>query len=291
MSEYTPWIWSPEYQRHYCYRVDPETGETKYLWSEPVAPAESAETYAAPRSTPAQTILPQTGSGSSSGNYTYHHAHPGAATAQPVAPLPEDVQETVGGDKPRRYIKTGRDSSEVENLDSRFRRVASHHHAHFFRRGRVFKMLWTEPAGRDAPGNTRGSTHFSLVRFNETAYSEIRRFVVLQNKGTFSQCIPVQTYRGQGATKRGLVVEDHAIIYTADPGIGAPTPFEGEDITKHPIRVQSSSGEQLESASRVNFGKPYAVEHNCKVMDVGIVGDEHIHLLVGYFRQAMDVPL
>lgn len=50
-------------------------------------------------------------------------------------------------------------------------------------------MLWTEPAGTEAPGATRGSTHFSLVRFGETAWSEIRRFVVVQNKGSFSTCM------------------------------------------------------------------------------------------------------
>jgi len=50
-------------------------------------------------------------------------------------------------------------------------------------------MLWTEPAGRVNPGRTRGSTHFSVVKYSETAYSEIRRFVVVRNKGAFSQCV------------------------------------------------------------------------------------------------------
>ena len=50
-------------------------------------------------------------------------------------------------------------------------------------------MLWTEPAGQANPGRTRGSTHFSVVKYSETAYSEIRRFVVVRNKGTFSQCV------------------------------------------------------------------------------------------------------
>lgn len=51
-------------------------------------------------------------------------------------------------------------------------------------------MLWTEPSGEDVPGGTRGSTHFSLEKFDQT-YSEVRRFVVLENKGTFSQCMYV----------------------------------------------------------------------------------------------------
>lgn len=50
-------------------------------------------------------------------------------------------------------------------------------------------VLWTEPAGQVNPGLTRNSTHFSTVWFGEQAYSEIRRFVVVRNKGTFSQCM------------------------------------------------------------------------------------------------------
>jgi len=55
----------------------------------------------------------------------------------------------------------------------------------------VFKMLWTEPAGQMNPGKTRNSTHFSTVQYGETAFSEIRRFVVVRNKGEFSQCMYV----------------------------------------------------------------------------------------------------
>jgi hypothetical protein len=53
-------------------------------------------------------------------------------------------------------------------------------------------MLWTEPAGV-TPGKTRGSTHFSLVRYGEHAYSEVRRFIVINNKGQYSQCMYVWT--------------------------------------------------------------------------------------------------
>ena len=52
-------------------------------------------------------------------------------------------------------------------------------------------MLWTEPAGQMNPGKTRNSTHFSTVQYGETAFSEIRRFVVVRNKGEFSQCMYV----------------------------------------------------------------------------------------------------
>ncbi|KAF2727514.1 hypothetical protein EJ04DRAFT_451204 [Polyplosphaeria fusca] len=148
-------------------------------------------------------------------------------------------------------------------------------------------MLWIEPVGLENPGGTRGSTHFSTISYGETAYSEIRRFVVIRNRGSFSQCIPIQTYRRRGATKPGLVPEDHGVIYTGERGDDPPELLENEGISKSPIRVDSAAGELLEPESRINYGKPYAVEHNVKVLEIGQVAPEHIHLLQIYFEDTM----
>jgi hypothetical protein len=49
----------------------------------------------------------------------------------------------------------------------------------FFRKGRVFSMLWSEPAG--STSNYYGvSDAFSVVKFGETVFSNIRRFVVVR---------------------------------------------------------------------------------------------------------------
>ncbi|CAN9198667.1 unnamed protein product [Alternaria alternata] len=169
-------------------------------------------------------------------------------------------------------------------LDTRYRRVAQPSRAAFFVSGRVFKMLWTEPAGQINPGKTRNSTHFSTVQYGETAFSEIRRFVVVRNKGDFSQCIPIQTYRGRGAAKPGLRMSDHGIIHTTTT---TPNQLPGEALTKYSIQVQSTEGEYLEVESRVNYGKAYVVEHNVKVLDVGMVVEGHRYLLKEYFDAAM----
>ncbi|KAF2868126.1 kinase-like domain-containing protein [Massariosphaeria phaeospora] len=311
-GDYTPWIWSPEYNRHYCYRTD-EAGQTQYLWAgaqeaappaaEPTVPQAPAPIAITPRVVPRDqppgawpsASYHQSNSQSQYGTSPTFYTHRPQPAQHNSDPLPDSVKESVFGDRPRRFIRTAQDNINEESLDPNYRRVAYHHHAFFFKRGRVFKMLWTEPAGQDNPGKTRGSTHFSLVSFGQTAYSEIRRFVVIQNKGSFrtqyfypdvsdggstsNQTSPIQTYRRQGARKRGLIVDDHAIIYTGSPNDPAPNLLEGEEITKQALRVQSSSGEQLDAESRINFGKPYAVEHNCKVMDIGVISDEHIHLL------------
>ena len=98
---------------------------------------------------------------------------------------------------------------------------------------------------------------------------------------------PIQTYRGQGATKHNLIVTDHAIIFTGTRKTPPPTPLQGEQLTKQALRVEPARSEELEEASRINFGKPYAVEHNCKVLEIGMIAPEHMHFLVYYFQQAM----
>jgi hypothetical protein len=95
---------------------------------------------------------------------------------------------------------------------------------------------------------------------------------------------PIQTYKGQGATKRGLVMSDHGVIHTT---LAAPSLLPGEQLTKFSIRVQPANGEYLEPASRVNYGKAYAVEHNVKVLDVGMVLEDHRYLIKEYFDSAM----
>jgi len=202
--------------------------------------------------------------------------------------LPEEDKDEIDHN-PRRYIQSGyrpQDAWNAETLDTRYRRVKRHQRATFFVPGRVFKMLWSEPAGEVSPGKTRGSTHFSTVRFGETVFSEIRRFIVIRNKGDFSSCIPIQTYKGQGATKPGLVMSDHGIVHTSDT---APNQIPGENLTKHPIKVipNTAYNDRLEPESRVNYGKPYVVEHNVKLLEVGMVCPNHLYLIAIYFDQAV----
>ena len=103
-------------------------------------------------------------------------------------------------------------------------------------------------------------------------------------KYTNRACSPIQTYRGRGAAKPGVRMSDHGIIHTT---ITAPNLLYGEAITKSSIRVQSTEGEHLEPESRVNYGKAYAVEHNVKVLDVGMVIQDHRYLIKMYFDAAM----
>lgn len=79
-------------------------------------------------------------------------------------------------------------------------------------------------------------------------------------------------------------MSDHGIIYTTP---APPNQLQGENLTKYSIQVRRTGVEDLNAASRVNYGKAYAVEHNVKVLDIGMVVDGHQYLLGHYFDSAM----
>lgn len=79
-------------------------------------------------------------------------------------------------------------------------------------------------------------------------------------------------------------MQDHGVIHTSVP---APMLLPGEYLNKYSIQVIPAAGEYLEPASRVNYGKAYAVEHNVKVMDIGMVMEGHKYLIQSYFDSAM----
>ena len=100
---------------------------------------------------------------------------------------------------------------------------------------------------------------------------------------------PVQTYRRKGATKVGVLAEDHAVIYTGGEYDPPPSLLEGEIITKQALRVVTDGNETLDVCSRINFGKTYTVEHNVKVLSVGTIAPEHVHLLEYYWTLAHEL--
>ena len=85
---------------------------------------------------------------------------------------------------PSLYILFGSDCSIITG----YKVVPSKDSKWFWKFGRVFMMLWTEPAGYKASGRTANS-HISVTWLNETAYSEIRRFVVVQDCYGSVQCL------------------------------------------------------------------------------------------------------
>jgi hypothetical protein len=93
---------------------------------------------------------------------------------------------------------------------------------------------------------------------------------------------PIQTYGKRGTTKPNLVKLEHSIVFT---GRESPKPLQGEDGMLASIRVvPTHRGDKLQRESRINFGKVYTVEHNCKVYDFGDVHPDYVDVLSACWR-------
>ncbi|KAI4140016.1 MAG: hypothetical protein L6R39_005999 [Caloplaca ligustica] len=149
----------------------------------------------------------------------------------------------------------------------------------FFVVGKVFIMLHTEAAG--AHVNDHSSFGFSTVAFEELAYSQLRRFVVVRVKAQENYCLCV------GAGKPGVDQKAHTIIYT---GHRAPAKLDTEDrMRKSAIRViPVRHDEKLDPKSRVNMGKMYTVEWNTKVKEIGQVDKQSMVTLINYWKQIIN---
>ena len=104
---------------------------------------------------------------------------------------------------------------DYEELDSTYRQ-RNKDYKKFFRTGRVFLTLWTDPYS-DMTANNHNETfesHVTVVRFGQKVHSKVRRFVVAvyNPEDRFCKCLPVTTYDGKGTEKRGLNLKEHGQV-------------------------------------------------------------------------------
>jgi hypothetical protein len=183
-----------------------------------------------------------------------------------------------------KHIYKEPNSKPYETLDPRYCQVPDKEQRKFWKVGRVFMMLWTEPAGPQvAPGGGTlpNGSHISTTWLDEKAYSEIRRFVVIQEGYGNNICSPIQTYSGQATLKPNLPDRhQHAIIYTSKhcPQECSYKAEDGtivwEELSKDPIKVrgeQEGPEGELEPESRLNYSKIYTVENYVRVLNIGMV--------------------
>lgn len=161
----------------------------------------------------------------------------------------------------------------------------------FFTIGKVFTVLWSEPAG-ESPAATSMHAYIgsgtSRGCYGATVFTKIRRFIVAREGPTHCIAVPIATYNGQGVSKSAIIKSEHAIVHTTKT---APEPLPGERPTRgeapmlpQSIRVDvDNKYDKLDSTSRINFGKVYSVEYNIRVRSLGKVNRDSMQCFCYYF--------
>ena len=125
--------------------------------------------------------------------------------------------------------------------------------------------LWTEPDGHTGRPFTKPA-----------------RFVVVKSALTFSVCLRISTYSGQATTKPGVIRDQHAPVFRQGyrPEILPDESQPNEPQLQKPIEIKLENEEiDVSPKSRINFGKPYTIEHNVKVKNIGRVVGESVREL------------
>lgn len=190
----------------------------------------------------------------------------------------------------RMLYGTGREG-DTEHLFSGFKvRPRS-----FFRVGRVFLVLWVEPAGENATmitsrvRNDRApDPSLGTGRFGEHIFSKVRRFVVIRESGHFCSALPIASYHRQGVAKPGIIKHEHGIIFS---GKNPPEPRENElplrgeqGMRSRAIRIIADDPtDTLDIMSRIDYAKISSVQYNIKCKPLGQVHQKSIEALQSQF--------
>jgi hypothetical protein len=154
-------------------------------------------------------------------------------------------------------------------------------------------MLWHESVGYPNGGHLSHKEQFKPYpyregKYGERVYSHIVRMVVVKERHGYCWCIQIHTYNGRGVLKPGFNQQDqkaHAIIHMDDTRPASTSEEEMRLMTKKPIAVRAASSDQkLHVMSRLNFGAPYSIQMNVKVMDVGMIAEASMPAFESYWR-------
>ncbi|KAM0708466.1 hypothetical protein Q7P35_005118 [Cladosporium inversicolor] len=165
----------------------------------------------------------------------------------------------------------------------------------FFTLGRVFLVLWSEPAGGTSKV-TKWAAGTVINHLGERVFSKVRRFVVIRAGDHYCNALPINTYTGQGVSKPGVNKSEHVIIFT---GSSAPAPTRAEMTTRRgeapmrstPIQVDiDTPSERLDPMSRLDLGGVTKVQHNIKVKALGNVNKRSLDALRTQYANVQNSP-
>lgn len=160
--------------------------------------------------------------------------------------------------------------------------------------GRVFATPGNEPGANITPALLRSQAEKIYMAEFRILWVVLKSDSGMRPSEANSYCLAlkISTYGGQGVGKAGIMKANHGIIYS---GTRSPEPRShelpsrdefGGGMVRSPIRVQMTSrSEQLDTMSRLDYGKTYYMSKSSPVYDVGMVHRDSIPALMGQFEQ------
>jgi hypothetical protein len=194
--------------------------------------------------------------------------------------VPEQEQKTDTLDS--RELNICSDQIESLLIDTGFAIIARP--SRFFTMGRVFKTLWTEPAGGTM--SSMDKRFYNEISYGELSFTKMRRFVVVRKRLHSCLCLAIYTYGGQGTAKNDVRPQDHAVVFVHGTEEPILLPEETSNKGAFPIIVEEQS-ENIDPMSRLDFSRVYTVEHNVKVLKIGRISPEHHERLERYFVDSL----
>lgn len=153
----------------------------------------------------------------------------------------------------------------------------------YFKPGRVFSVVWTEPAG---PSKfTADSKNVTPVSFDQYAWTEIRRFVVARDMNDHCLALPIHTFGGRGSQKSTARPQDQRPVFAI------PEDWDKSTLSEEaiPIKVEDPDVDVKRDVSFVLFSKHYSVEHYLPVRNIGYVVKEALPILEACFLLALGI--
>lgn len=205
--------------------------------------------------------------------------------------LRQSIDEALSAPEPRaQYFLDDEQTtagSETRRLDPPFAlRPGS-----WFKPGRVFALVWSQPAGESRWSkrvDSTASSAYTVNQYGTKTFNHIRQLIVVRNGHGSCWCVPIETYGGQGLKKRGLMYSDihsHAVVYDAEL---EPSYLPNEPVSnKGSIAIEIANGVTLAPEARVHLGKPHNVEWNVKVKFIGNVREIDLKRFVVYVQQQL----
>ncbi|KAF1971093.1 hypothetical protein BU23DRAFT_472056 [Bimuria novae-zelandiae CBS 107.79] len=173
-----------------------------------------------------------------------------------------------------------------ETLDASYRMRTGAEIYQFFRLGKVFAMLHIQAASLNALQSM--SDNITVVKYGEHAFSQIRRFIVVEVRRGFVYACPITTYSGRGCLKAGCEPSEHSVVYVRgyEPNsCYLPGEYEA-GLIKKPICIIPANGSiGIQTASRVHYCKAYPIEMNVKVKNIGDVAPDDLSDFIRYYQE------